>query len=752
MKRNLLFYFFFSLTALFLSGNCFAIASADLQKTKETVINDGYTASQILKVWHGGSDPTAKNAFKEYSAADLKGKKVYLVSHGIKDRYDTTWIKDTAAAIMETDPQAVVISIDWDKYSGFKNNTLPNVTASSWINAVSSIVADELTAQSVTVECSIGHSYGAHMLASVTSYMDKRKPQVSNVKKLLALDHAEESLTLTGDKDSRGIMEPWMTDSKKSSNWGLSNTQVETYKSSVFLGSEIMQGDYNYLLAETGAISPRDAFGDWKTVNNNGITGNHGVAANWVADQIRATGVIGSWFNNEVNVHGAGSISGIVNADNVKIAQSTKDQISSDTERQLLYSCYAMKGSTPVWGDAFFEMAMNTQDWQGEGLKDKNGNLITSVEIIDHKADEELNRVEKKRTVTVGTVFAPDKQAAFQKKYGASPDIEVSVFKDKTEYKNTKTGDIIVEDAKGNRILTSASGETTVIKSAPEYKSVVTQFQEGASWDDILKDAGVEILKDAAKNAGFTKDSYTTAIKDAWKNSQGGFFDKIGNVVDALKTTTKDATSKIWDNLLESGKGWFKQQYDNIKSYFTLDKLEDLAEKGIQKLLDKNPKLAKFLNEFLGLKNAGDIISLGKELYNGLKSLLGGNTLLDVLKECTLLKNVLNNLLQAGVNYLINTFIKPMLSKAISAIAGWLQKFVNKILGKFGITANIDFNSLLNNALVSGLQSGFKWVKTSGVGWLEKHTSSKLPQGSNPTFKNKMSDVLVEVFGTKDKK
>ena len=101
---------------------------------------------------------------------------------------------------------------------------------------------------------------------------------------------------------------------------------------------------------------------------------------------------------------------------------------------------------------------------------------------------------------------------------------------------------------------------------------------------------------------------------------------------------------------------------------------------------------------------------------------------------------------------MINTFIKPMLSKAISAIASWLQEFVNKILGKFGITANIDFNSLLNNALVSGLQSGVKWVKTSSVGWLEKHTSSKLPQGSNPTFKNKMSDVLVEVFGNKNKK
>ena len=307
----------------------------------------------ILKVYGTGG---AWSNWSDLDKASLAGKKVYVISHGLNDNHDAQWIQTTAQEIKNKDPNAIILTVNWDHFSGTKDDK--NFGASTWINGASTLVAKKLQeAGNLKIEAAIGHSYGAHLLANVTAIAQSTGD--TKVNRLIALDPAEETLTWTGD--AKGEKTPMWAGNKKSKNWGLNgNTVVETYKSSVVLGTEEQLGDYNFILAHEGTFSPRSVLGDWGGFNK--PTSMHSVPTKWISEMIASTGEVGGWFDAEVDKaaqnggvsKGKGKYQGIVNAD-----AKREDALGTLTI------------ATGNWGDAVAEYALNCKDWENTVLNPK---------------------------------------------------------------------------------------------------------------------------------------------------------------------------------------------------------------------------------------------------------------------------------------------------------------------------------------------------------------------------------------------
>ena len=293
----------------------FAVDKAEKLSVKQYYdVNSG--GQSILKIYENGTWEDARvskdnagnsvlqirdgnGGWKTKEGVSL-GNDTYVISHGLNSTHDSDWITKSAKAIAsnEKTKNSIIISVNWDHYSGTGKGD-PNFGSSSWINSVTPVLADSLKGFT-NIKSFVGHSYGAHLLAATAVTM---KDDLGNNISFIALDPAEETLTYTGDKDGKPT---WMwSKDKKSKNWGLpDNLTSEVYKSSGFLGSEEKLGDYNYFLAAEETITPRGVLGDLDTGTKKFIE-NHSLAAEWFGSMM-ANGhfdgdKLGGWFNSDVD-------------------------------------------------------------------------------------------------------------------------------------------------------------------------------------------------------------------------------------------------------------------------------------------------------------------------------------------------------------------------------------------------------------------------------------------------------------------
>ena len=347
----------------------------------KTSVEEYYENHSILKVYDG-VDKNGNAIWRDVEPNDLN-KEVYVISHGLNDIYNSGWIGKSAKAIKAKNSKAVIISVNWDHYSGTESNIKDsNFGASSWINSVTPVLAGELS-KFKNIKSFVGHSYGAHLLAATAVTM--KDNLVNNKISFVALDPAEETLTFTGEKDGKPT---WMwSKDKKSKNWELpSNVESEVYKSSGFLGSEERLGKYNYFLAAESSITPRGVLGDLDPSNKKmdysdlsekekekGLT-NHSLAPAWFAEFITKQemggyeddSLIGGWFKSDTDKYrenrSSGYWDGIVNAN------------TSPTDPRLEYAARGKKESFTEWQDLCNAEAQYLlyQDLYGNKKEDKS--------------------------------------------------------------------------------------------------------------------------------------------------------------------------------------------------------------------------------------------------------------------------------------------------------------------------------------------------------------------------------------------
>lgn len=350
------------------------------------------------------------------------------------------------------------------------------------------------------------------------------------------------------------------------------------------------------------------------------------------------------WFINQVNK--SDSIGGWFNDDVTLDAGKGTWHGIVNTDTCTLD--YAVKGSTDDWGEAVFEFAYTADDWSNTVLNTKDRdkfkeNYPPRQEIID-----QINQ------------FVSDN----------SSQIDISAL---TGDNSTTTGG--VETTTGGNGTTMGDG-----KSIGE-----TLFD---SIKDMAEETGNEIIHDAKES-----------LKDAWDNIYNDLKDdfSIDNAIETISNNIPKAIEEIADNAVTKVGDFFK----NLVSWETAEKL---IEKGLDSLLAKYPKVKEVCSWF-GLNNAKSIINLGKELFNDVKALINGESLIDVLKNSTCLINALKNGIKTGVNYLINKFITPLVNKVIGQVSQWLGKVLGGIFGKLGISISAnDFAKWLTQLYQEGIK------------------------------------------------
>ena len=578
-------------------------------------------------------------SWETVSNADINGKNAYVIAHGLNDSHNAEWVNDIAESFnKQSGDKTVILSVDWDKDSS-------GPLASTRINSNIDNLAKELSG--VKIETAVGHSYGTHLLAGVISKTD------ASVNNFVALDPAEESLTFTGS----------------SSDWSatVAKTNVEVYKSSVFLGSEVPLGDQNFLLANPGDISPQSLGGDWGGVNPlAGENSNHSLATAWYNKIIAETGKSSSWFSDEVNAGvtttdadgkttteaaatGIGTWTGVVNT------------AKYDTLDYLLPASKA----TGDWGDVFTAEGLAKENWEG-------------------------------------TVLNPAHKKDFDSQF------------EPVTYKDTD-GNEWKYDPK--------TGKT--YKNGKEYTGSVDL---GSDWEKSSPSGNMNSITDYLDNV----------MDDLEKAGE----DVLDDALDIFKNTWKNTTGSIWDKLKSSVKGGLQGAINSVKSnakilikkYLSLESLETLANFGLQKLLSLNPVLATIFNK-LGLNNINNIIGLCKDIFNLVKGLLNGGSFLSLLKSSEFLKNVLSNAIKWGISVLKN-LLSGLLTKWLSGLTKWVEKFVNKVLGALGIKVSIDFQKLLQKGIDAALKSGTKWIE------------SKIDKWVNPSKESDKDEIPVNTGGT----
>ena len=571
---------------------------------------------------------------------------VYIISHGLNDQHDADWINKTAksmAEITKNDPNAVVLTVNWDHFSGTSQDK--NFLASTWINAVAELINDSLKGSAI--KQAVGHSYGTHLLANVISKHD------STVDSFVALDPAEERGTLVSASsiwDTTTLEAFW----KKAAD----KTHVETYKSSVVFGSEIPLGDENYLLASPGQIDPLSSGGDW----DGGAGPNHTLATTWYVDmveqkvkevagnKISSAEALSHWFSDDVK---AGTITtdeaGNSQKENGATGPGTWTGIVNTQKGDTLEYLLPESKATSLWANVFTLFGMSIADWQGT--------------VLNPGAKADFDKIDKTELFKVQTFKDGDNN---EWKYDP---LTGRTYKNGVEVQN---GFDLGQD-----------WESTPDPSSLQSPSEIL--------DTIMKDA-----ESAGKDA---LDDALDIFKETWKNSTGSIWDKlkqsigqgVSGGIQALKGNLKALVVKYltWQN------------FENLINYG----LQHLLAKNpvlagiLNKLgLDNINNIIGFCKDIFnlvrGLLNGGSFLELLKNspfIRNVLANLLqwGLDKVKDFLSglftkwaNAQWVSNFVNKVLGAfGISTSINfqNLLSKGLDKALNAGTKRVQVIIDKI-------------------------------------------------------------------------
>lgn len=614
----------------------------------------------------------------------------YVISHGLNSTCDSAWITDSAEAIATKNPNALIVSINWDHYSGFDNNlnngesrsSDANFAASTWINAVSSVVADKL-GNLENIKSFIGHSYGTHLEAATAVKMSAAGNLNEKQISFVALDPAEETLTFTGDQDGNWTL--MGENDKKSKNWNLpSNVISETYKSSGFLGSEERLGDYNYFLAAAESITPRALLGDLDTgvrldfddekpVVIKGIE-NHSLAPEWFADYLEnylenhdANGgysdgeLIGGWYKSETDASRQGRVQ-----DSKSVSRTDKgwdgvvNATSSVEEKnpRLEYSA----------GNQVFT------EWQDLCNAE-------AQELLHHDLD---GNVKNDKSNWEGTVLKPSKYTGYSIVHGGDN-------KDKTNVE-VNEGDGInggSSDVEGQNVATTQDSDADMTGSTtPSAESslerlaeqLLKEHQNGESNvlpEDFLNDVFKNTLGEPKKNTDIAQTAYD---------------DKISTLIEdkTVAQKVKDFVKGEIDKVVAKGEEWVEN-----------GGIRDAIKKGLDKILDgkvSDAQMQEILNLTDGLCNVNKdggtsliaalktdgkdlavslaINELEKQLSNALPEDVADtlNSMLDVIADKGTAKDVRDSLLLEAQK-LVSKYVPY--DNSVKTINGVLQDIID---------------------------------------------------------------------------
>lgn len=585
---------------------------------------------------------------------DIKGKKAYVIAHGLYDKHNADWISNITKSYrqIEKDSQETVfLSVDWDKDSA-------GLLASTRINQNVETLAKTLAG--VNIETALGHSYGTHLLAAIIGSKDC----TATVKNFVALDPAEETLTLTG--------------SSRDWSGAVAKTNVEVYKSSVFLGSEVPLGDQNFLLAKPGDISPQSLGGDWGGINPlAGKNSNHSLATAWYQEIIEATQKSSGWFSDQVQ---AGVT--ITDADGKTTTEAAATGVGTwtgvvNTEKytSLDYVLPASK-ATGDWGDVFTEEGLATSDWSGTVLNPSHKNAFDSQFEVQTYEDGEGN------------------------KWQYDP-VTAKTYKNGEEYTGT------------NVDLGNTWEDPT--EAASEYS--LTGYIDGIMGD--LKNAGKDIGNDALD-----------IFKETWKSTTGSIWTK-------LKSSMKDGIQGAINSL----KGNAMMLIKKYLSLENLTNLVNVGLQKLLSLNSTVKKIFEVLglnniNNIVGL--CKDIFKLVKGLLNGgsfltllRSSVFLKNMAANLIKwGVDLLKNLLSGLLSKVLGKLVD-WTKKFVNKVLGALGIKASIDFQKLLSK-GIDAALNAGTKWVKGKVDG------WAKPKDTG-TKTQDKSKTNSGGKNVFAEPIS-------------
>lgn len=637
----------------------------------------------------------------------------YVISHGLNDTYGSGWITKSANAIVDKNPNAIILSVNWDHYSGTESNIKDsNFGASSWINSVSSVLAGSLG--EFNIKSCVGHSYGAHLLADTMVKMYGDGTGRSDVS-FVALDPAEETLTYTGEKKDGSPTSMW-SDNKKSKDWGLpKNVISEVYKSSGFLGSEEKLGDYNYFLAAEETITPRGVLGDLDAGNKKmdysdlsakdkkGLS-NHSLAPAWFAEML-ANGhfdgdKLGGWFNSETTgdlatrkgrERGNKEWDGVVNATS---SVKRTDENGNTVTPTLEYNATTdnnKKNPVKTWQELCDAEA---RDRLEKGLKWEDS-VLKPYKKFGYEVKENVQNIFS-RTKTTQDVFA-DMSGSGGSQYGkatqtsdgeAPANILNATFADgSAEPKDAQTLANEAFDKEINKIVKDvADGDQSLAQKIKDYVN--------GKLEEAIKKGG-----DWIENGGIRK----TILEQVDKMIEGKVSSedaqRIHNLVDTLCNVNEDGGESFCNTLGTDGKDLavslaveaLKKQLsdalpedaadmvnamlDVLKDKGTADDYKKAVLGQIQELITKYVPYENTANTLNGIiQNISDGNAI--DVMDSIKD-VGKNLGVDLLKD-TISKN-LDPELANRINALLDGFAKDgiqgVTDEALSQIYGLIDKY-----------------------------------------------------------------------------
>ena len=760
------------------------LAGVDPAKAKNDVENY-YSNNAILKRFDKESNTWVD--LTEKDLAKYKDTPTYVISHGLNSSFDSDWINDSAQAIQDKYSGALIVSVNWDHFSGTSDDK--NFAASTWINSVTPVLASEL-GELTNIKSFVGHSYGTHLLAATMVEMRKDGNLQESKISFVALDPAEETLTFTGDKKDGSPT--WMGSSdKKSKDWGLpENVTTETYKSSGFLGSEERLGDYNYFLAAKGSITPRGVLGDL----DYGLTANHSVAPVWFAemmdnknfggDSYNESQLIGGWFNSETDQSRGNRPSsywdGVVNAD------------TSPTNPKLEYSAREDQKFT---------------EWQD--LCNAEAQELLHHDLQGNEKDDKSN--------WDGTVLKPSKYSGYKLVHGNdTPQTSTDAKGDRNNenVSNTRSttqndgGNVSDGDAPANIL------NTTFADDPAEPKDAQTLANEAfdKEIDKIVKDIADRDESLAQKIKDYVKGKIDEAIKkgEDWIEN-GGIrktileqLDKmlegkvssedaqrIHNLVDTLCNVNKDGGESFCNTLGTDGKDLavslaveaLKKQLSDALPEDAADMvnamLDVLKDKGtaddykkavLGQIQDLIAKYVPYENTANTLNNIIQNISDGNaiDVMDSIKD-VGKNLGVDLLKD-TISKN-LDPELANRINALLDGFAKDgiqgVTDEALSQIYGLIDKYApgadsaqklkDIIRGVIdGMVTAPDFGKVSTSIVTDGvkklindsnLPQGVKDVANAAIDGLSENGITGMTENVGDFIQDYVTDQLGEEAG-----
>lgn len=614
--------------------------------------------TETVKDEKGNEKVKVIGAWVDYIPSEADANKpAYIISHGLNDKHNAQWISDSARAITTEDN--LILSINWDEYSG-RSIWDPNIAASTWINAVAEVLSEQL-APLKKIKSLIGHSYGTHLLAETMVLMDKNDKNgdfKKNTISFIALDPADAEVTWTGDQ--KGKYTNFWEDDKKSKNWGLpSNVVSEVYKSSGVWGTEELLGNYHYLLAETGAITPRGIFGDMKkgktlrdylTVKPL-LSYNHTiVSTNWLVGMLQKEknkvsdgGLLGGWFNKDVDKKRG----------NVASQRNGKawgwDGVVNATE--------SVKQDTPSL----------------EYIVDANKVIADWQDVFVAEAQSKLGS----KSEWENTVLKPGAYTLFKLLHGNAKVGETAC--DTSQMAAIKTSDdtIAVYDANDDQYYnyTISTGKIEKIN---------------ASSENVLDDIN-EAINGNGSHA--PNDNSITGSIDSAANDNTD----IENAINGVLNSKNNSSTKL-DKIVKKGK-------ELVNQYITLDNVKKVAQEALDKLLKRYPAVNEIIQKL------GDIIKYGKDLFKLVKGLLGGENFINLLKNCSMLKNLLAGGIQK-IGELLKDIVGNLATNLISKLCNFVSKAVNNLLSKVS-DFKLDPEQIkkwIENAIDKTLHKSTTWV------------------------------------------